>query len=98
MLQSAGDMPAEMVANVTIDTITYTPEGAVQLSGRGTAERAVRVYLDNAPVADAAISAAGDWAVTRDGGARLNVNDRLYGSVRDYHTSGIDAQWGRVWK
>lgn len=64
VLQSAEEMPAELVANVTIDTITYTPEGAVQLAGRGTAERAVRVYLDNAPVADAVISAAGDWAVT----------------------------------
>ncbi|MBU9699502.1 LysM peptidoglycan-binding domain-containing protein [Rhodobacteraceae bacterium HSP-20] len=64
VLQSAAELPAELVANVTIDAITYTPEGAVQLSGRGTAERAVRVYLDNAPVADAAISAAGDWAVT----------------------------------
>ena len=64
VLQSAEEMPAELVANVTIDTITYTPEGAVQLAGRGTAERAVRVYLDNAPVADAVISADGDWAVT----------------------------------
>lgn len=64
VLQSAGDMPAEMVANVTIDTITYTPEGAVQLAGRGTAERMVRIYLDNAPIAEAAISGAGDWAVT----------------------------------
>ena len=64
VLQSAEDMPAEMVANVTIDTITYTPEGAVQLAGRGTAERMVRIYLDNAPIAEAAISGAGDWAVT----------------------------------
>lgn len=64
VLQSAESLPAELVANVTIDTITYTPEGAVQLAGRGTAERSVRVYLDNAPAADAGISAAGDWAVT----------------------------------
>jgi len=64
VLQSAADMPPELVANVTIDTITYTPEGAVQLAGRGTPERVVRLYLDNAPLAEAAISAAGDWAVT----------------------------------
>lgn len=34
----------------------------------------------------------------RDGGARLEVEGRLYDSVRDYHQSGIDAQWGRFWK
>jgi hypothetical protein len=64
VLQSAEDMPPELVANVTIDTITYTPEGAVQLAGRGTPERVVRLYLDNAPLSEATISAAGDWAVT----------------------------------
>ncbi len=64
VLQSASDLPPELVANVTIDTITYTPEGAVQLAGRGTPERVVRLYLDNAPLIEAAISAAGDWAVT----------------------------------
>ncbi len=64
VLQSAEDMPPELVANVTIDTITYTPEGAVQLAGRGTPERVVRLYLDNAPLSEVTISAAGDWAVT----------------------------------
>ncbi|MBA4352932.1 MAG: peptigoglycan-binding protein LysM [Rhodobacter sp.] len=64
VLQSAEAMPPELVANVTIDTITYTPEGAVQLAGRGTPERVVRLYLDNAPLGEATISAAGDWAVT----------------------------------
>ncbi len=64
VLQSAEEMPPELVANVTIDTITYTPEGAVQLAGRGTPERVVRLYLDNAPLSEATISAAGDWAVT----------------------------------
>ena len=64
VLQSASDLPQELVANVTIDTITYTPEGAVQLAGRGTPERVVRLYLDNAALAEVAISTAGDWAVT----------------------------------
>ena len=65
VLQSAEALPAELVANVTVDTITYTPEGAVQLAGRGTAERSVRIYLDNAQVGgDVSISTAGDWAVT----------------------------------
>lgn len=34
----------------------------------------------------------------RDGGARLDVPDRLYETVRDYHESGLDNQWGRFWK
>lgn len=64
VLQSATEIAPELVANVTIDTITYTEAGAVQLAGRGTAERVVRLYLDNAQVAETAIAASGDWAVT----------------------------------
>ena len=64
VLQSAAEVAPELVANVTIDTITYTDAGDVQLAGRGTAERVVRLYLDNAQVAETPIGAAGDWAVT----------------------------------
>ncbi|MCZ8333367.1 MAG: LysM peptidoglycan-binding domain-containing protein [Rhodobacteraceae bacterium] len=64
LLQSAAEVSPELVANVTIDTITYTDAGAVQLAGRGTAERVVRLYLDNAQVAETPIGATGDWAVT----------------------------------
>jgi LysM repeat protein len=64
VLQRAESLPADLVANVTIDAITYTAEGAVQLAGRGTAERSVRLYLDNAQLAEVAIGATGDWAVT----------------------------------
>ena len=35
---------------------------------------------------------------TRDGGARLEVEGRLYETYRDYDTSGLDGQWGRFWK
>lgn len=34
----------------------------------------------------------------RDGGARLELDDRLYDSVRGYHQSSIDDQFGRFWK
>ena len=34
----------------------------------------------------------------RDGGARLDVDGRLYEQVRDYHTPQLDRQWGRFWK
>lgn len=34
----------------------------------------------------------------RDGGARLELDDRLYDSVRGYHQSSIDDQFGSFWK
>lgn len=33
-----------------------------------------------------------------DGGARVSVDGRLYQSIRDYHTDGLDPDWGRVWR
>lgn len=33
-----------------------------------------------------------------DGGARVSVDDRLYQSIREYHTDGLDPDWGRVWR
>lgn len=36
--------------------------------------------------------------IGRDGGARLEVNDRLYEVLRSYDQTRMDAQWGRVWK
>lgn len=33
-----------------------------------------------------------------DGGARVFVDDRLYQSIREYHTDGLDPDWGRVWR
>ena len=35
---------------------------------------------------------------TGDGGARLEVDGRLYDSIRDYHTDALDPEWGRVWR
>ncbi|MFY0681100.1 MAG: YjbH domain-containing protein [Thalassovita sp.] len=37
-------------------------------------------------------------SLTRDGGARVNVNNRLYGRVRDYHRPDLTNEWGRVWR
>jgi Exopolysaccharide biosynthesis protein YbjH len=35
---------------------------------------------------------------TGDGGARLEVDGRLYNSIRSYHTGALDPEWGRVWR
>lgn len=34
----------------------------------------------------------------RDGGARVDVEGRLYDSIRDYHLGRLDSQWGRAWR
>ncbi|WP_236938088.1 YjbH domain-containing protein [Frigidibacter mobilis] len=36
--------------------------------------------------------------VTRDGGARLSVRNRLYGLTRDYHAPELQDNWGRFWR
>ena len=57
---------------VSIDAISYTPDGAVQLSGRGSGGAGVRLYLDTAPVAEALVAGSGQWFATlRDVAPRL---------------------------
>ena len=36
--------------------------------------------------------------ITRDGGQPVNVDGRLYETVRSYHALGLDAQFGRVFR
>lgn len=36
--------------------------------------------------------------VTRDGGARLDLSERLYETVRGSHVAGLERGWGRFWK
>jgi nucleoid-associated protein YgaU len=51
-------------ASVMIDTISYTPEGEVQVGGRGAGGAALRLYLDNAEKAVLAVPASGLWTTT----------------------------------
>ncbi|GGL53634.1 YjbH domain-containing protein [Wenxinia marina] len=37
-------------------------------------------------------------SLTRDGGARLGVDGRLYDTVRDARLSGLEDTWGRFWR
>lgn len=52
---------AGQVASVVVSTISYTPEGAVLLAGTGQPDLAVRLYLDNALVAEAAVQPDATW-------------------------------------
>ena len=57
-----GDAPVTG-ANVSINAIAYTPAGDVQLSGIGMPGQLLRVYLDNALVAEVMPDAA-QWSLT----------------------------------
>ena len=49
---------------VMIDTIAYTPEGEVQVGGRGAPEAGLRIYLDNTEKLTLQIPATGLWTTT----------------------------------
>ncbi|MBL9048063.1 MAG: LysM peptidoglycan-binding domain-containing protein [Tabrizicola sp.] len=59
-----GEAEPALAASVTIETIAYTPEGAVQIGGHGAEGAALRLYLDNAEVATLTVPAGGGWLAT----------------------------------
>ena len=56
--------PVTVATSVMIDTIAYTPDGEVQIGGRGAAGAALRIYLDNAETATAEVPTSGLWLAT----------------------------------
>jgi len=36
--------------------------------------------------------------LSRDGGARVNVDGRLYGTVQNHHDKALKDSWGRFWR
>ena len=52
------------VATVMIDTSAYTPDGEVQVGGRGAAGAGLRLYLDNAEKATLQVPENGLWVTT----------------------------------
>jgi nucleoid-associated protein YgaU len=59
----APDAPG-MPVEVSIETISYTAAGAVQLGGRGMPGAALQVYLDNALLQSEQVPATGQWFAT----------------------------------
>ncbi|MDR0810253.1 MAG: LysM peptidoglycan-binding domain-containing protein [Gemmobacter sp.] len=51
-------------AEISIAAITYTPEGAVLLAGQAVPGATVRLYLDNAEVAESLADGSGAWTAT----------------------------------
>jgi len=61
-----GDVAIDPVvkANVMIDTIAYTPEGAVQVGGHGQPGAGLRVYVDTVENITATVPESGQWLLT----------------------------------
>jgi nucleoid-associated protein YgaU len=64
VLQPAAAADPALARNITIDAISYSTTGNVQLTGRGTAGSTVRLYVDNGALLDATIGADGTWSGT----------------------------------
>ncbi|WP_417743620.1 LysM peptidoglycan-binding domain-containing protein [Salipiger sp.] len=64
VLQAPEPLPEGQVA---IDAITYDDLGGVTLSGRGSADATLRVYLDNRSVASGAVPETGRWRIDLPG-------------------------------
>ncbi|EEW26071.1 LysM peptidoglycan-binding domain-containing protein [Rhodobacter ferrooxidans] len=63
VLQSPA-VSAAVPGSVSIDTISYTAAGAVQLAGRGAAGAGLRFYLEDAELATTLVPVTGLWALT----------------------------------
>jgi len=69
--------------------------------GPGSFDKGIRVEIPTAWLTGQPTRASRPLTLRpfgRNGGARLEVEGRLYETVRSYQESGIDAQWGRFWK
>lgn len=60
-LQGAEAQQAQAGQELVLDTISYSAEGDVQLSGLAQSEARIRIYLDNAAIADLTAGVQGRW-------------------------------------
>jgi len=54
----------DVMANITLDVISYDAEGEVLLTGRSQPDRHVRVYVDGTPVKTEAVEEDGSWQLS----------------------------------
>ena len=69
--------------------------------GEGSFDKGIRLTVPLSAVSNRPSRAANTVTIkslTRDGGARLNLRDRLYETVRDAHGPDLAASWGRFWR
>lgn len=67
LIQPANPVPPEVMDQIALDTISYSEEGEVQLTGRAQGGAVVRVYLDNKAVTDLSTSSEGRWSTQLQG-------------------------------
>ena len=58
----SGKTGPNVMTDVIFDTINYSMDGDVAVTGRGTPESIVHFYLDNSPVASTAVDQTGYWS------------------------------------
>ena len=58
----SGKTGPNVMTDVMFDTINYSKDGDVAVTGRGTPESIVHFYLDNSPVASTAVDQTGYWS------------------------------------
>ncbi len=66
LVQPATPAPDVAPEQVTLDTIGYSPEGDVLLSGRAQADSLIRIYLNNTARADVTARPDGGWRARLD--------------------------------
>ncbi|NOX74413.1 MAG: LysM peptidoglycan-binding domain-containing protein [Alphaproteobacteria bacterium] len=66
VVQPASFVPGapEVMANVTLDLISYDAEGEVVLTGRGKVENHVRIYVNDTPVKTEPVAEDGSWQLS----------------------------------
>lgn len=59
-----GNQSPDVLANVSIDLISYDDSGEVTVAGRGTADRHVRVYINDQPIKTESVNPDGSWKLS----------------------------------
>jgi nucleoid-associated protein YgaU len=79
LVQAPTPEAPDVMDNVSLDLIAYDADGEVELSGRGKAERHIRIYVDDLPVKTQAVGADGFWKLSlpevSPGTYRLRVDE-----------------------
>lgn len=69
--------------------------------GEGSFDKGIRITIPSAWFVGTPTTEENDFVIqslTRDGGAKLNVDGRLYKRIRGMQGSDIESSWGRFWR
>ncbi|MGY3438429.1 MULTISPECIES: YjbH domain-containing protein [unclassified Marinovum] len=69
--------------------------------GEGSFDKGIRITIPLGAISGKPSTERNDFKIqslTRDGGARLNVDGRLYEEIRSYHQPEMAKTWGKFWR